>query len=147
MVGTFCRLLGPLLSTLLSHSQLADHNLPSSLLPRMSALSEDTVGGLQKLLDLGFVPPPQRNFLCSVTASLASLAALFKSYRDMGTFDTVFEVQGRVMAWLMENPEWKNEVLGSERILQNCSALPPCSIHTATWGPLILSLKFKVESW
>ena len=119
-VGTFCRLLGPLLSTLLSHSQLADHNLPSSLQPRMSALSEDTVGGLQKLLDLGFVPPPQRNFLCSVTSSLASLAALFKSYRDVGTFDTVFEVQGRVMAWLMENPEWKNEVLGSERILQNC---------------------------
>ena len=118
-VGSFCRLLGPLLSTLLNHSQLADHNLPSSLLPRISALASDTVGSMQAILELGFLPAPQRSLLCSVVSALASLVSLFKSYRNVESFGSVFELQDKVVAWLLDNPEWSKESQGAERILQN----------------------------
>jgi len=126
-VGSFCRLLGPLLSTVLSHSQLADHNLPSSLMPRISALVSDTVGSMQAILDLGFLPAPQRTLLCSVVSALASLVALFKSYRNVESLGSVFELQDKVVAWLLDNPEWSKEIPGAERILQNChkSGLEP----------------------
>jgi len=119
-VGSFCRLLGPLLSTLLSHSQLADHNLPSSLMPRISALMLDTVSSMQAILDLGFVPEPQRSLLCSVVSALASLVGLFKSYRNVESLASVFELQDKVVTWLLDNPEWSKETPGAERILQNC---------------------------
>ena len=119
-VGSFCSLLGPLLSTLLSHSQLADHNLPSSLLPRISALASATVDSMQAILQLGFIPAPQRSLLCSVVSALASLATLFKSYRNVESFGSVFELQDKVVSWLLDNSEWVEETPGAERILQNC---------------------------
>ena len=113
-------LLGPLLATILSNSQLADHNLPSSLLPRITALAAATSTALAALLEQPALAAPHRALLLQVTAALAALNALFQTYRG-SVLEGVAEVQGRVVLWLGEHPDYAKEQ-GAAYLLQASTA-------------------------
>jgi len=78
-----CSVLSPLLSMVLQHSQLADHNLPSSLLPRIQDLMDTTLSYLQAMLGNSSMSRNYKIMLVEVGSALVELSKLLLNYREL----------------------------------------------------------------
>jgi len=100
-----CFVLSPILSTLLLHSQLADHNLPSTLVPRIQDLMDTTATNLQALLCKENLSGIFRRMVLEVGSSLADLSKLFLNYRDMQESAAVTELT-RALVDKVQEEDW-----------------------------------------
>jgi len=103
----FASILSPLLSTVLLQSQLSDHNLPSSLIPRIDELIETTLASLEKVLALETKSSAQKKLLVEVTFGLSELTKLFDYYRGIKQFQEVQSLRNKLADLVVESPDWQ----------------------------------------
>ena len=73
--------LGPIFHTVLVNSELADHNLPSTLVKRIKDLMEDTLLNLEKLKTKAKKSTAEKMLLNDVSNAITEFGALFVNYR------------------------------------------------------------------
>ena len=76
--------LGPIFHTVLVNSELADHNLPSTLVKRIEDLLEDTLLNLEKLKSKANMSTAEKMLHSEVSSAIAELGDLFVKYRKNG---------------------------------------------------------------
>ena len=101
-----CSVLSPILATLLLHSQLADHNLPSTLVPRIQDLMDTTASNLQAVLCKEKLSGKFRRMVLEVGSSLAELSKLFQNYRDLQESVAVSELT-RALVDKVQEQDWE----------------------------------------
>eukprot|EP00092_Neocalanus_flemingeri_P026486 GFUD01028708.1.p1 GENE.GFUD01028708.1~~GFUD01028708.1.p1 ORF type:complete len:1182 (+),score=227.13 GFUD01028708.1:55-3600(+) len=112
------RVLSPLLSTVLSHSQLADHNLPSSLLPRIQDLTETTLTNLETMFAKEELSSAFKTLLIEATSVLSDLSRLFVEYRGLKQFESVAAFSQKLVARIVDNSDWQDLPLARKFMLR-----------------------------
>ena len=82
-VDPIAGVLGPIFNTVLVNSELADHNLPSTLVKRIQDLMEDTLLNLEKLKSKKSAA--QQVLFTEVNSAIVELEDLFVNYRKHGS--------------------------------------------------------------
>ena len=95
--------LGPLLSTVLLNAQLADHNLPSSLVPRIQDLHHTTVQHVDSLIRRDELSAPLKSLVYEVSFAMSQLSDLLVSFRGLDKFSEISLFMERLKAWMGEN--------------------------------------------
>lgn len=116
----FASVLAPLLSTVLLHSQLADHNLPSSLLPRIQDLMETTLSNLETLYAMEKMSSSFKNLLIEVTFALSELSKLFVEYRGLKDFTSGTTFAHKLAGRIVENPDLQDLAVARKLMLSFC---------------------------
>jgi len=96
-------LLSPLLCTLFSHSQMADHNLPSSLRPRITDLVQKTLECLETLFNMSSLSESQQTLLYAVTLALSEFIDIYDAYRGGSDLNSLQSFQSKVTARILED--------------------------------------------
>jgi len=115
-VDKFASVLSSLLSTVLLHSQLADHNLPSSLLPRIQDLMETTQSCMETLFAMDKLSMSFQNMLIDVTFAISELSKLFVTYRGLSQFESGSAFAQKLAAKILENQQMQT-LTGARRLL------------------------------
>jgi len=98
----FSSVLSPILSTVLLNSQLADHNLPSTLVPRIQDLMNTTADNLQAVISKDILSGEMKTLLLEVGSALAELSKLFHYYRDMKESDNLLKFNSALVKRVLE---------------------------------------------
>jgi len=109
--------LSPLLSTVLLNSQLADHNLPSSLLPRIQDLSDTTLSNLQTLFRVEDHSGNLKKLVVEITYALTELSKLFVKYREMKESVKVSVFAKSLVERIVEKPDWQESLFARKMVV------------------------------
>jgi hypothetical protein len=107
-------LLSPILVSLFTNSQLADHNLPSTLMVRI----QDLVQGTLDYMNVLFLRDCHNVFLAEVICALSDFTDLLIAYRGNVQFENVFKLKSEVAAKIQESKEGLESV---DKLISNQS--------------------------
>ena len=101
-VDATSNILGPIFKTVLTNSQLADHNLSSTLVPRVQDLMGTTFLHLKKLKSREILSASQKKLLFDVTCAITDLSSLLAHYRNFEVYEGLATF-GRTVAQMLSS--------------------------------------------
>eukprot|EP00090_Calanus_glacialis_P023825 TRINITY_DN3695_c0_g1_i1.p1 TRINITY_DN3695_c0_g1~~TRINITY_DN3695_c0_g1_i1.p1 ORF type:complete len:1178 (+),score=297.53 TRINITY_DN3695_c0_g1_i1:54-3587(+) len=104
----FAAVLSPILSTVLLNSQLADHNLPSSLLPRIQDLMDNTLTSLEIVFNMDNISSKLKQLVVEASYALSELSTLFVEYRGLKQFGKQLAFAQGVAARVGAAQDWQD---------------------------------------
>ena len=104
-VDSTSNILGPVFSTVLANSELADQNLPSTLVPRIQDLMESTLLQLEKLETKTNLSSSQKLLMIQVTSAAVELGCLLAHYRKLEIFEKVSTFGQRIVKMFVNEKE------------------------------------------
>ena len=101
----FAAVLSPILSTVLINSELADHSLPSSLLPRIQDLMDNILASLETVFDIDNISGKLKRLVVEASYSLSKL---FVEYRWLKQYGKQKVFAQSVASRVGEAQDWQN---------------------------------------
>merc|ERR1719318_626617 len=115
----FAAVLSPILSTVLLNSQLADHNLPSSLLPRIQDLMDKTLTSLETF-KMDKVSSKLKQLVMEVSYALSELSKLFVEYRGLEQFGKQIVFAKSVAERVAASQDWQGSPSARRLLVSFC---------------------------
>ena len=116
----FAAVLSPILSTVLINSELADHSLPSSLLPRIQDLMDNILASLETVFDIDNISGKLKRLVVEASYSLSKL---FVEYRWLKQFGKQKVFAQNVASRVGEAQDWQNSPAARRLLVSFCQEI------------------------